>query len=164
MGGNQFTYGVQSTAWGRGWSIECSNGERLVFVRFFKYFFIFKSRSSNSLGTRVCDQYNLILCFPQLCQVAGYPMGGGPFLIHMGNCWAWNTQQRCSSWHKLVHLAPTTIPNSKALKYLYLANSPSEWHTHTIHVSILSRLTNPSLTRPFRFLYTDWSGCNKWHQ
>jgi hypothetical protein len=30
-GGNQFTYGVQSTAGGRGWSIAGGNGERLVF-------------------------------------------------------------------------------------------------------------------------------------
>ena len=31
MGGNQFTYGVQSTAGGRGWSIAGGNGERLIF-------------------------------------------------------------------------------------------------------------------------------------
>ena len=31
-GGNQFTYGVQSTARGRGWSIAGGNGERLVFL------------------------------------------------------------------------------------------------------------------------------------
>jgi hypothetical protein len=31
MGGNQFTYGVQSTARGGGWSIPGGNGERLVF-------------------------------------------------------------------------------------------------------------------------------------
>ena len=29
-GGNQFTYDVQSTAGGRGWSIASGNGERLV--------------------------------------------------------------------------------------------------------------------------------------
>jgi hypothetical protein len=33
MGCNQFTYGVQSTAGGRGWSIAGGNGERLVFKR-----------------------------------------------------------------------------------------------------------------------------------
>ena len=32
-------------------------------------------------------------------KLAGYPLGGGPFLIHTGNCWVWKTQQRCSSWH-----------------------------------------------------------------
>jgi hypothetical protein len=29
-GGNQFTYGVQGTAGGRGWSIASDSGERLV--------------------------------------------------------------------------------------------------------------------------------------
>jgi hypothetical protein len=31
--------------------------------------------------------------------LAECPLGGGPFLIHKGNCWAWKTQQCCSSWH-----------------------------------------------------------------
>ena len=44
---------------------------------------------------------------------------------------------------KTVRLAPTTIPRSKALKSC-LAHSPSEWHTHAINVSIVSRLKNPS--------------------
>jgi hypothetical protein len=42
-----------------------------------------------------------------------------------------------------VHLAPTTIPHSKALKYFCLAHSTSEWHTNKIHVSFVSRLKNP---------------------
>ena len=45
-GGNQFTYGVQSTAGGRVWSIAGGNGENLFLERW-----IFKSRSSNCLGT-----------------------------------------------------------------------------------------------------------------
>ena len=36
------------------------------------------------------------------------------FVIHTGNCGAWETQQPCSSWHKPVHLAPTNPPRSKA--------------------------------------------------
>jgi hypothetical protein len=44
---------------------------------------------------------------------------------------------------KPVLLAPTTIPLSKALKSR-LAYSPSEWHTYTIHVSIV-----------LHFIYTD---------
>ena len=41
---------------------------------------------------------------------------------------------------KPVCLAHITIPCSKALKIFSLAYSPSEWHTHTINVSLVSRL------------------------
>ena len=34
---------------------------------------------------------------------------------------------------KLVSLATTTIPRSKALKSFVLPIQPYEWHTHTIH-------------------------------
>ena len=37
--------------------------------------------------------------------------------------------QRCSSWHKPVHLAPTTIPCSKVLKYFVLPIHP-QCHTY----------------------------------
>jgi hypothetical protein len=43
---------------------------------------------------------------------------------------------------------PTTIPRSKALK------SPTEWHTYTIHVSIVSKFfKNPYLTCLLPFIY-----------
>ena len=70
------------------------------------------------------------------------------------------TQQRCSSWRKAVHLAPTTIARSKAHKSC-LAHPLSEWHTYTIHVS---RLKNPSFNLSPPVIYTDWSGFNKWHE
>ena len=36
-------------------------------------------------------------------KLAGCPLGGEPFLIYMVNCWAWKTQQRCSSWNTHYH-------------------------------------------------------------
>ena len=37
-------------------------------------------------------------------KLARRPLGAGPFLIHTGNCWAWKTQQLCSSWHIVSRL------------------------------------------------------------
>ena len=45
-----------------------------------------------------------------------------------------------------------------------LAISHSEWHKYTILVSIVSKLKNPSSACLLHFIYTDWSGFNKWHQ
>ena len=60
---------------------------------------------------------------------------------------------------KPVHLAPTTIPNSMALKYFVLPFHPLN-DTHTQFMYQLSQgLNNLSLT----FIYTDWSGFNRWH-
>ena len=70
----------------------------------------------------------------------------------------------CSSWLKPVRLAPTNIPCSKGTYIFCLAHSPSEWHTYTIHVSIIWRFKNPFLTYLLPFIHTDWSGFNKWHQ
>ena len=93
-------------------------------------------------------------------KLAGCPLGGGPFLTHTENCWAWKTQQRWSSWHIIV---PGTYYHTlfKGTSIFCLAHSPCEWHTYTIHVS---RLKNQSLTCLLPFIYTDWSGFNKWHQ
>ena len=38
------------------------------------------------------------------------------------------------------HTDPTAIPCSKALQYFCLVHSPSDWHTYTVHVSIISKL------------------------
>ena len=57
----------------------------------------------------------------------------------LDNCWAWKTQQCCSSWNKPV---PGTYYHTpfKGTYIFCLAHSLSEWHTYTIHVSIVSRL------------------------
>jgi hypothetical protein len=52
----------------------------------------------------------------------------------------------------LQFLTRTGVPGTyyhtpfKGNKKNCLVHSPSEWHTYTIHVSIVSRLKNPSLT------------------
>jgi hypothetical protein len=51
-------------------------------------------------------------------------------LFLAGNCWVWKTQQHCSSWHKLLHLAHTTITHSKTLQSALLPNHPLNG-THT---------------------------------
>ena len=96
-------------------------------------------------------------------KMAGRPVDGRPILKHMGNCWAWKTQQHCSSWHQPVCLAPTTIPSSKALQSFVFPIHPLNGK-HRQSVSIVPRLKNPSLTCLLPFIYIDWSGFNKWHQ
>ena len=90
-------------------------------------------------------------------KLAACPLGGGPYLLHMGNCWALKTQQRCCSWHKLVRLAPATIPNSKAVQYFVLPIHP----LNCIHIQSMSQF---SLTRLLPFIYSKWSGFKKWRQ
>jgi hypothetical protein len=95
-------------------------------------------------------------CFPQMCQVDWMSFGWWT-IFDTRETVVRETQQCGSSWLKLVRLSPTTISCSKPLTFWGFANSPSEWHTHTIHVS---RLKTHSLTCLLSFIYTDW----RWHQ
>jgi hypothetical protein len=82
--------------------------------------------------------------FSQLCQVGWKAFGWWIFhdthrkLFGVKNPAALQflTHSNWSAWHLLPF---------KGTENFGLANSPSEWHTHTIHVS---RLKNPSLTSP----------------
>ena len=52
----------------------------------------------------------------------------------------------------------------KGTSIFCLAHSPSEWNTYTIHVSIVSRLKNPSLHVSSPSSTLIWSGFSKWRQ
>ena len=73
--------------------------------------------------------------FPQLCQVAWMSFGWRTILDTHGKLFSVSTLQ--CAWHLLP------CPIEKAIQMFCLAHSPSEWHTQTIHVSIVSRLKNP---------------------
>ena len=65
------------------------------------------------------------------------------------------SQQCCSSSHTnqwAWHLLPYPIQKAQIF---CLAHSPSEWHTYTFHVSIVSRLKNTSLTCLHTIIYPD---------
>jgi hypothetical protein len=81
-------------------------------------------------------------------KLAGCPLGGGPFLIHMGKLLSVEKPSR-------VAVLVTNWCAWQLLPY------PSDWHTYTIHVSIVLRLINPSLASILPFIYTDRSGFNK---
>ena len=69
--------------------------------------------------------------FPCVSRMVHHPKDIPP-TWHTGNCW--KTQQRNSSWHKPVRLAPTNIPCSKALQYFVLPIHPLNG-THTQSMS-----------------------------
>ena len=76
-------------------------------------------------------------------KLAGCPLGGRPFWIHTGNCWVWKSQQSFSSWHLLPY---------PVQRHLNILSCPfTLWMAH-YWTSLLP------------FLYTNFSGFNKWHQ
>ena len=79
--------------------------------------------------------------------LAECPLGGGHSWYTRETVKHGKIQQRCSSWHNPMRLAPTTIPSSIGTSIFCLARSPSEWHTDTIHVSrLLYPVSSPSST------------------
>ena len=68
----------------------------------------------------------------------------------------WDTKNVCVEHHsKTTH----TKNAWNLLKYFLCEIVWSEWYTYTIHVS---RFNNPLSC--LLFIYTDWSGFNRWHQ
>ena len=101
-------------------------------------------------------------CFPQLCQVGW---------ISFGCCTILDTHRKLLSVKNpaaLQFLTETGVPGTyyhtpfKGAHIFCLGCSLSEWHTYTIHVSIVSRLKNPSLTYLLPFIYIDWPGEYRW--
>ena len=102
----------------------------------------------------------LTQCFPQLWQVEWMSFGWWTILDTHGKLLSVNNP---AAWQFLTQMgAPGTYYHTPFKgTYICLAHSPSEWHTNTIHVSIVSRLKNPTLTCLLPFIYTDLSGFNK---
>ena len=63
----------------------------------------------------------------------------------------------------LTQSAPVTYYHTpfKGTYIFCLGHSTSEWHTYTIHFSIVSMLKNPYLTCLLPFIYSDLSGFNR---
>uniref|UniRef100_A0A673WHB1 YTH N6-methyladenosine RNA binding protein C2 n=1 Tax=Salmo trutta TaxID=8032 RepID=A0A673WHB1_SALTR len=77
-------------------------------------------------------------------KLIGCPLGGGPLLIHMGNCCVENP----ASLQFLTHsnLAPTIIPRSKALQYFVLPIHP----LNGTHTQSMSQIKGSSRTLTIR--------------
>ena len=101
-------------------------------------------------------------CLPQLCQVGSMSFGWWTILDTHGKLLSFKISSSIAIFDTFKSVSLTTIPCSMALKYFVL-------HIHTLNgthnnVSIVSRLTNTSLTCLLPFIYTDWSRFNRWHQ
>jgi hypothetical protein len=91
-------------------------------------------------------------------KLAGCPLVGGPFLDTHGKPLCGKTQQHYSSWNKAWNLL--TYP----VQCFVLAIHPLNG-THTQSMSQLSQcLKILLLPVSSSFIYTDWSGFNRWHQ
>jgi hypothetical protein len=81
-------------------------------------------------------------CFPQLCQVGWASFGWWTILDKHGKLLSMKNPAA------LQFLTQTGAPHTychtpfKGTYIVRLAHSSSEWHTHTIHVSIVSKLEN----------------------
>ena len=96
-------------------------------------------------------------------KLVGCLLGGWPFTLNRKLLSVKNPE----ALQFLTHTgAPGTYYHTpfKGTEILCLVHSPSEWHTLTIHVSIVSSLKNNDLTCLLLVIYTDWSGFKKWHQ
>ena len=120
---------------------------------------LYKERWKRSTGMLAPMLPTVVSCWLDVLWV----VGSGSFLIYKGNCLSVEKPSRFAvldtnwcAWHLLPY------PMQRHLNCLSFPFTL--WMANTIDVSIVSRLKNPSLTCLLPFIYTDWSGFNKWHQ
>ena len=70
--------------------------------------------------------------------LARCPFGRGPFLINMGNCWAWKTQHCCRSWHTQTSAPGTYYHTQLKGTLIWFPIHPLN-RTHTQSISQLSQ-------------------------
>ena len=107
-------------------------------------------------------------CFPQLCQVGWMSCGWWTILDTYGKLLSvknpaalqFLTHSNRCTWHLLPYPVQRHLNILSCPFTLWMAHT----HTHTIYVSIVSRLKSPSLTCLLPFTYTNWSQFNTWHQ